>query len=336
MRVPGYGSLFDIVCAAAELGFSPAALGVDLWAGVDPAAEALPWVAQSTIEGLWDTLLQASGDDAVALRLGEHPLARLNLIVALMYCGGAPRMALARMVERWPMLYPESGWHLISATHRLELRFESRLGAPHAALDAQYRLTWLVELLRRITGGRANPTLVSFAFPEPAHLVEFYRVFRCPVAFGQAAHTLRYDEIDAARVSVCADPWLMQALANAVDIPEPGSRSEMELPERLARALRTGLLGGDAGIKAIAPQLQLSVGQLRTRLRREGLTFRELTERVRKQVCLELVQRDDLTIDEVAVRLGYANTANFYRACQRWFGMTPRALRNRAERPAAD
>jgi len=42
------------------------------------------------------------------------------------------------------------------------------------------------------------------------------------------------------------------------------------------------------------------------------------------------------TMEEIASRLGYVDTSNFSRTVRRWFGATPREVRESGGRPAGE
>ncbi len=90
-----------------------------------------------------------------------------------------------------------------------------------------------------------------------------------------------------------------------------------------------GLPRGEVGIKTVAPRLHMSERTLQRRLHAAGLSFQALLDRTRKELCLDYLSGGRISLDEIAYRLGYANTANFNRAFKRWTGQTPQAYRRR-------
>ena len=62
-------------------------------------------------------------------------------------------------------------------------------------------------------------------------------------------------------------------------------------------------------------------------LLKEGLTYRHLVDRVRFAAARRFLGQDDLTIAEIADRLGYSGANNFGRAFRRLGGITPTQFR---------
>jgi AraC-like DNA-binding protein len=71
----------------------------------------------------------------------------------------------------------------------------------------------------------------------------------------------------------------------------------------------------------------MSVRTLQSRLAGEGVRFSELVERQREGLARSLLARRDLSLDEIAERLGYGEQTSFGRAFKRWTKMTPQQFR---------
>ena len=66
---------------------------------------------------------------------------------------------------------------------------------------------------------------------------------------------------------------------------------------------------------------------LRRRLEEEDTSFRAITNDVRATLATGLLAQVGLTVEQVARRLGYAETAAFNHAFSRWFGVAPNEYR---------
>lgn len=69
---------------------------------------------------------------------------------------------------------------------------------------------------------------------------------------------------------------------------------------------------------------------LQRRLRAEGARFDDLLDTQRKTWARELMAQRSLALADIAQLLGFADQWVLTRACQRWFGDSPRRLRQQA------
>lgn len=141
--------------------------------------------------------------------------------------------------------------------------------------------------------------------------------------------------------------------ARHLDTPLPQSHPQtLAVCERLCletatdRRRRTGLVqdvrvlvaqtvGRGAPMTEVAARLGLSTRTLRRRLAAEGVTYKTLVDEVRASLAVELLSSAGLSVEDTAIRLGYAESASFIHAYRRWNGVTPSAHRQQliAQRP---
>jgi AraC-like DNA-binding protein len=66
---------------------------------------------------------------------------------------------------------------------------------------------------------------------------------------------------------------------------------------------------------------------LQRRITAEGTTFRVLLSEARRELGERLLSDQSISIDEVAILLGYQDTSSFYRAFKSREGVTPHSWR---------
>lgn len=91
------------------------------------------------------------------------------------------------------------------------------------------------------------------------------------------------------------------------------------------RVLITQHLLHGAPMAEVARGLGLSERTLRRRLGEEGTSYQELLDEVRASLATELLTRARLGVEDVALRLGYAEASSFIHAFRRWHRTTPAA-----------
>lgn len=116
----------------------------------------------------------------------------------------------------------------------------------------------------------------------------------------------------------------ISALENERRMIDPGD----DLLER-ARTLLSNPESGFPGLEEVATRLSVSSRTLRRHLRDHGTTFQALRDEARRARSIMLLEQSKLAISDVARGLGYADSAGFVRAFQRWTGETPSSYRKR-------
>ncbi|TKB48511.1 AraC family transcriptional regulator [Ferrimonas sediminicola] len=79
----------------------------------------------------------------------------------------------------------------------------------------------------------------------------------------------------------------------------------------------------------VASRLGISPSTLKRRLGAEKRPFKELLAETRKELACHYLQQCHLCHTEISLLLGFDDPTSFYRACQRWFGLTPEGIKNK-------
>ncbi|HEX3285487.1 MAG TPA: helix-turn-helix domain-containing protein [Mycobacterium sp.] len=83
------------------------------------------------------------------------------------------------------------------------------------------------------------------------------------------------------------------------------------------------------GLNAVAGVVASTPAHVAPATGGESTSFRALTNDVRATLAAELLSQVGLSVEQVARRLGYAETAAFNHAFSRWFGLAPNEYRRR-------
>lgn len=197
------------------------------------------------------------------------------------------------------------------------------LTGPVAEFLVRRDLTAIARVMAELLGGRVPFTAIEFSGPAPSEGDDAARE-----VFGVAP---QYDSpANVARLPVALlDTRLPRASEPSVAMCEQQCSALLE-----RRRARTGVAlrvrerlasidGEPHTIAAVARQLAMSERTLRRRLAEENTTFRELAEEVHRVLAEELLATGALSVEDVALRLGYAEATSFIAAFKRWTGTTP-------------
>jgi AraC-like DNA-binding protein len=85
--------------------------------------------------------------------------------------------------------------------------------------------------------------------------------------------------------------------------------------------------GGFRSASQIARAIHVSPRTLRRHLEAQETSLSSLLDQERRDRALLLLRSPELSLAEIAERLGYRNLQSFERAFQRWTGTTPAAYK---------
>ncbi len=292
------------------------------------ASVSLPLFAQLASDAVGITR-----EPALGLLLGDRMHAASHGIVGFAVSNaGTPRQAvelLARFVRlRLPLLSVSQQ----SADGEVEVRFHEALPlGPMRGPVLEATLLTIKRVLDAISLGSCPIIQVAFPFSAPDHAPLTRTMFGCQVIFDAPVAAMRLPE-----------QQLDQPLrrADAAAFREAAAICQRELDrigigERLAdRVLRLLVerQNGFPSLAVVARMVQLTPRTLHRRLVEEGTSFRALLDEVRHRRAREHLRSGEMSVEELAFALGYADPANFRRAFRRWEGVAPTIYRDRARR----
>ncbi len=183
----------------------------------------------------------------------------------------------------------------------------------------------------RDTAGADNlPVRALFAIPEDAHAAGDAQALSCPCLYDQAANELHYP------------------IGILEQTPELGNRlTRMMMEETCERLIgQSRLSTGWSGevyqlllnapsqfpsMTVVAAQLGLQERTLRRRLAAEDSSYEAIVDDVRRKLAIEYLQMTRMSVDDVAWKVGFSDSANLRRAIRRWTGKTIGELRESHE-----
>jgi len=172
-----------------------------------------------------------------------------------------------------------------------------------------------------LLGREIRESTVHLALPMPAYYKRFRQV-RPSIRFGQPEHALVFDASLLDQPLASSDPASLRLLSEECDRRLRSLWSRAGLVDRVQRLVIRSE-GGLRSLDEVATALGMSERTLRRRLADEETSFAALRDAALRDRASLLLRAHDLSVEQVAQRLGYANLGNFIRAFRRWTGQTP-------------
>ncbi len=164
-----------------------------------------------------------------------------------------------------------------------------------------------------------------FDYPEPAYFSQYKN--RLPdLHFNHFANQIHFP-------SHLLDQHIPTANPDILKLAIKQGESELirlgivnNWPDRV-RTLLVCQNGFYPSLTVLADQLHVSERTLKRKLADHKTSYSTLLDSVRLHDAQQLLEKPELSIDEIALRLGYQGRANFTRAFRRWLNKTPSQYR---------
>lgn len=302
-----------------------------LAADVEAQADASVTVVE--LDALLGAAAEARGDPFLGLRLpGELEMRRYNFAELAASSSPTFRDALTRMVRYASLVNQQVRFGLEERAD--EVVWTQRvLGHPRGAgrHADYYALGSAIIHARRSLGIELVPRRVWFMHSRPRDVAQLERFFgTTAIAFDRTENGMALDRALLDTPLLRADARLLEtadALAEAALAERPAAS---DFAARVAAEIRAQKRDGRAvEMSAIARRLRMSARTLQRQLEEHDTTFKDLFERERSAEARALVEAGELTLGEIAHRLGFSDVGAFGRAFKRWTGQAPGAYRAR-------
>lgn len=298
---------------------------------IDPAALLDPEarIPQPSFDRVWVAAAARTGDPCIGLHAGEKIQPRaVNVLGYLVLSSATLGEGLTR-VARYQRLV--SGRTLLEVGEddpvaRIELTGEDPDPEGRAIL-AEYTAMLAVAFLGWVADQPIAPLEASFAHAPRGPAEEYARALRCPVKLGAARSELVFAKSSLELPSAHANP----SIASLTDAFAARLAADAAVGGTVAhtrRALAALLDSGEGDVRRVSRRLGMSSRTLQRRLAEEGESFRTVLDRLRRELAHEHLRERRASIAETAHLTGFSEVSAFARAVRRWFGCTPRELRD--------
>ncbi|WP_175942489.1 AraC family transcriptional regulator [Caballeronia sp. BCC1704] len=191
-------------------------------------------------------------------------------------------------------------------------------------IEQQY--TQHVTHLQDVAGGLCPPIKACFSYAAPAHADIYPEYLGCVCYFEQEQCELIYDSAILDRKPQLAHQLTASLLQETCDRLIGQAKTSSGVAGEVYQILMS-TPGVFPGMEATAEQMHMTTRTLRRRLQAEGTSFLAIVDDVRRSLALEYLKTTKMNTDDVAMLLGFSDTANFRRALKRWTGKGPGELR---------
>ena len=225
-----------------------------------------------------------------------------------------------------------------------DLRSEVQVRGKRAVLVLRYRgadeylralvsetfLLLIVGLLCWLGGRRIPISHARFAFDRPGH-GDANLLWGAQVEYNCAQTEIEFER-EYLRLPVVQDRKSLYGFLR--DAPQSvfiRFRNREGFSARVQQRLRNCGYDQWPTLERIADEFAVNIASLRRGLKREGFSYQQIKDEVRRTVAFELLQGSTRSITEIALEVGFREPSAFHRAFKQWTGESPGSFRLRMQ-----
>jgi AraC-like DNA-binding protein len=282
----------------------------------------------SALAGVFlDEVRRAGGGEDVGLRIGEQ--SRIEQIGAFghrLRCVPTLAAALDLAVRQ----RHNSAQRFVVSRRGAEVWLQRSVSASLQRARLQEHdlsLMLTIRFFRLAAGPGWRPSEIHFEGPAPAHAEQLATLAERSVCFGGSQTVIVFP------AAILARPLPRSKPAASTGSP-PSIVAPTELAGSLRAMVRSLIQIGELTLATAAETAGTSTRSLQRHLAAADLQFADVVDDVRFEMACASLREPHAKVGEIAVELGYTDSANFTRAFRRWAGVPPRAFQRAVSEPA--
>lgn len=216
---------------------------------------------------------------------------------------------------------------LIRHDDEAELRIDAsqRLDFREVIIEAVIFL-WL-RFMSWLVGKAIEARRVELDFSRSANDDDYRALFECPVEYGAEVSRLvfpaAYLDLPLVQNEISLSHFLRNSLTELLE----GNVHNVGLPARIRALISTEYGNNFPDFSEVCQKLEMTPQTLRRRLKDTNTSYQEIKDTLRKEASIYYLSKPELSIDEIALLMGFSEASSFHRAFKKWTGKTPSLYR---------
>ncbi|WP_313201311.1 AraC family transcriptional regulator [Pseudomonas sp.] len=297
--------------------------------GIDPAVLGQPQarVPAKAFAGLWLEMIELLDDEFFRLDSHGMPLGSFALICRGLIQEPNLEKALRQCMSSFALFLRDLRGNLTLRGGRAVISVQSTIADPLTRVYAEETyLVLVIGLLCWLAGRRIAIDRTELAVARPAQ-DDDPLLWGPDLRLGSGRTEVEFDSAWL-RLPVVQDlAGLKTFLRSAPQGLVIRFRNQNGLVAEVYRHLRARRYGQWPTLAAMAEQQGVSASTFRRQLEREGRSYQQIKDEVRRAMAFERLREGTLSIAEVAEQAGFQEPSAFHRAFKKWTGQSPGSYR---------
>jgi AraC-like DNA-binding protein len=171
---------------------------------------------------------------------------------------------------------------------------------------------------------------IRLSYPDPGYSELYRELFGCPIFFNQDRDLFRinfpFEDVPTAMGNPLLAAICKQQCRELM--------AKFKGSDKLVGVIRDTLIaspGQFPRLPKIAGQLAMSPRTLHRRLQERNTTYQRILDEIRVELAKEYIVTTNLSVDQIASRIGFSDATTFRRAFKKWTGLSIKGFRMRKE-----
>jgi len=292
-------------------------------------------VAPRLLAQLWLTVIRELGDEFFGFDSHGMPIGSFALICRGLIQAPTVGKALGLSLEYFALFLRDIDAQVQVRGKRVVVVMRTETQDPYLqAVITETFLILIVGLMCWLAGRRIPISRARFAHARPPHGDE-HLLWGAYVEFDAAVTEIEFER-EYLRLPVLQDrKSLYTFLRDAPQSVFIRFRNREGFSARVHQRLRACGYDHWPTLEQLALEFDIHLASLRRALQREGFSYQEIKDEVRRAIAFERLRSTAMSIADIAQEVGFREPSAFHRAFKQWTGESPGSFRLRGSQGSA-
>jgi len=164
---------------------------------------------------------------------------------------------------------------------------------------------------------------IKLSYPEPISREAFDAFFSVPIEFNQTTNQMILSKKLLSQSLIFSNKDSAQHNEQICQARVTEINPDNTVLDRVRFMIHRQIFS-ELSLDLLANELCISPRTLRRQLQDNNTSYKMLLESERKRVALSQIKNPEISIEELAEKLGYSDASSFSRAFKRWYGVSPK------------
>jgi AraC-like DNA-binding protein len=278
----------------------------------------------------FETMARLSGDPDFGYRFGLRSRAdRSGIPGHLIRNARRFRDGLRDLARTLPTLAEGLGIELVEDRNPPALIWSIAPNVGDATQFMRFIPPYIVRMAQGHRGAQWRPKQILTTLPPPRNPRLYAAQLGCPLVFHAPVNAIEIERRDLYAIKRGVDRHVYALLATYAEYLLAKAPRSDSVRDAVASAIRDGLAQSRHDFDFVVHRLGMARRTLQRRIVAAKTTFSVIRDDVRFELASTMLTDSDLSIGEIARRVGYSEIASFSHAFTKRFGCSPRQVRSR-------